>query len=167
MGKHSITFGLAALLVLNLSGLAFAQDASEKPASTRRLAMALPKPGVQPVLPVRASVPAVGAKSQSVPLKTVLSPLEEFASHPLISRTVNRRQIPDNLRQVLIECASRAEQASRSQNRRIAEVIVWLVNSMNQSTTISPIGSPGLRWQRLIEPQSSTPSDQNNIFQID
>jgi len=59
----------------------------------------------------------------------------------LIARTFRRGKqkcAANNIREVLIDGASKIEQLSRSYNRRVADLIVWIANSMSQPTTITP-----------------------------
>jgi hypothetical protein len=151
MGKYSITVALAGVLLLNLSSSAFAQDSPQKQTSGRRLAMVLPKAPVAPVLPVTTVVPTRAVKLQAV--VPAVNPQEEFAGHPRISTPSTSKQIPSNVLSVFIEGATRAEQLSRSYDRHIADLIVWIACSIKDSTTITPLSSPYLRLQRLIEPQ--------------
>lgn len=152
-----LLFFLASLL---LPEAAFSQDENARSSSNhKQLAMSLP------------SVPraAVQKAPFSVPCKKLMSKQEpeiEFASHhgvpPVPARPENNA---DKIKDILIDGASKAEMASRSYNRRVADLIVWFASSMKQSGRISPASSQMLRRQAPLETVKSRPDSQ--ILQID
>lgn len=165
MGKYSLTLGLAGLLVASIAAEALAVDSQPKQSNGRRLAMVLPKTTVAPVLPVRVVPRAVQVSSNKAVLPAI-DPQAEFASHPVITPTPGRRQVPGDLAVTLLDSAARAEQLSRSYNRHVADLVVWVANSMKHSQSFTPIASPNLRWQQVIEPQPLNNSS-NRITPID
>jgi hypothetical protein len=166
MSKISITFALTGILVAGLSLQVMAQDSQQNQKSARRIAMALPKAPLVTRMPANTVVPA---RPKAVSVSPSINPQEEFASHPHVTTTqVGSKQIPDNVRAVLIEGASKAEQLSRGYNRRIADVIFWLASSINQSsTTITPMTSPNARFQNMLEAQPLKRQTQGKLIQID
>jgi hypothetical protein len=156
------TLACAAVLVIGSPSLVLADEGQDKTSGARRIAMALPKAPaaakqalVQPALKVQAKAPVA-----------LVNPLDEFANRPHISAPASKNALPNNIREVLIDGASKIEQLSRSYNRRVADLIVWIANSMSQPTTITPGSNQNFSGQRVIEPKPLTKNDRS-FFQID
>jgi hypothetical protein len=138
--------------------------AEDQPSDGRRLAMAIPRPKAQTLVNpgVKASAPTA-ARSVMVP-----EPSKEFASHPRVSLPRKPEQVPDDVKAVLIESAQKAEQISRSYNRRIADLIVWVINSMKESRTFTPAAGPHMQQGLPVQLMPATGKQaHSSIFQID
>ncbi len=156
------TLACAAVFVLGSSTVVLAEESQDKSSAARRIAMALPKaPAEIKPAPVHPAV-----KVQARASETLVNPLDEFANRPHISTLASKKALPNNIREVLIDSASKIEQLSRSYNRRVADLIVWIANSMNQPTTITPGSNQNLSGQRVIEPKPLTKTERS-FFQID
>lgn len=160
--RTNIVIGAAAISMLSLSllpALAQEQPQQEQPASNtanRRIAMVLPKAPAQVAKPIPVTV-----KLNGQPVSR-LDPESEFGSHA-------RRpmQSKDNeVKAAIVDGASKAERLSRSYNHHVANLIVWLASSMQDSKTFSPQNNPLLRPYRPIEPKQP-PMPANQIFLID
>ncbi len=104
-------------------------------------------------------------KSASLPV----DPEAEFASKHHLKQNEQANQIPDNIKELLVDGAEKAELLSRSYNRRVADLIIWLANSMNKSTSYTPAQGPHLHRQQPLEthPLTSSFNKHASIFQID
>lgn len=155
----AVIFGIAVVLASAVSVLAEGEKASDK----RQLALAMPKPKAQVQAPLTVTVSS--KKKTSSP---TIEPAQEFASRPHLSIPRKSGQVPDDAKAVLVETAAKAEQLSRSYNRRIADLIVWIISSMKESPTFTPPTSPHLQQGLPVELALFGKQHQRNtIFQID
>lgn len=145
-------------LALSIPSAVLAEDSTQQN-DGRRLAIALPKAPTQQAKQVDPA---------RIPAKS-LEPAAEFASRPrIISNPSQPGEMPEHVRAVLIDGAEKAEQLSRSYNRRIADVIFWLANSFNNGSTLTPAVGPGLQRSQRVDFKRQVPNEhQNAIFQID
>ena len=155
MYKQLLTTFSTGLLALSFALPAGADDNSRQAANDgRRLAMVLPR--APKSLPV------------TVQAKRAPEPVVEFASKPRVAQRQPVSNVPDNVREVLIDAAQKAEQLSRSYNRRVADVIFWLANSMRNSNTFTPAAGPALMPGRHSDVRPVRNEHQPyGLFQID
>lgn len=164
-------------LALSFAGSAFAQDqppqghSQGRPSQEaysgdgRRLAVALPR--VQAPAPVSTRVSNVSGSLNGA-TRVLAEPSEKFASRPRLNPTRKAEQAADNFKAVLLDTAEKAEQLSRSSNRRIADLLVWIINSMRDSQTFTPAAGPYFKPSvpvQLLPPER--PHQNSSVFSID
>jgi hypothetical protein len=161
---QGLTLGL--LLLQGFSPVS-AEDDRQTQTNHRQIAMVLPKAPAVTVSRAGVQTPVIKTvKTNAVSKSAPPEPQAEFASRVHSQKQAQPGQIPAGVREVLIDGAARAERLSRGYNRQIADLIVWLANSMmNQSGTISPMHNMNLRDKHVI-PQAP-PRGESGSFQID
>lgn len=158
--KSGLSLLLSALVSCSLCQAASAQQEGSKSTNHRQLALSLPK---VPQSAASVKVPVPGAVGNDMQKR---EPELDFVAHPAVlpipAKPENNQ---DRIKEILIDGASRAEVASRSYNRRVADLIVWFANSMKQPGRITPVSNQSLRRQLPIEPEKTRTSAR--IVQID
>ncbi|MBX9723871.1 MAG: hypothetical protein K2X81_20860 [Candidatus Obscuribacterales bacterium] len=162
MSIHLQAAVLAGIMAFSAFSSAAAQESTQRQAGSRRIAMALPKVPEQTV----TAKPVVTIPTANAPKAAGTEASVDPQSYNKASRAT---EIPENVRAVLIDGAAKAEQLSRSYNRRIADLIVWIASSWTQPSKYTPAQAPYFGKQRSIEPQPLTHNEHKSgyIFQID
>src|SRR5579883_961429 len=136
---------------------AFAEDSSH---DGKRLALALERPKTQAAVINRALAAPRQAFAKAT--STQVSPLASGSPSVELDSGAART------REFLVEAARNAELLTRSNQRRVADLIVWVISSMNDGRTLSPASGPYWHNSLPIEiTPPARPQQNNSILQID